>query len=99
VALSLETVQGAVFGAAADLNESLPQDRRVPITGSTDIISALDSLGALNLLLRIEERLSDVSGEPCDLTQGELYEGTLFGSPTLDELTRAVHAALNGSAT
>ena len=95
--LSEEAIQGAVFRAVADLNETLPKDRRLELNGSSDIMGVLDSLAALNLLLRIEQRLSDIAGEPCDLTEGDIDERTLFGSRTLEELARAVQAALNGS--
>jgi len=94
VNLSQEAVQGAVYGAVEDLNQGLPAERRVPLDGSIDIFGAMDSLAALNLLLRIEQRLGDLAGTPCDLMDGDLYETTLFRSPTLDELAQAVHASV-----
>lgn len=96
--LSREAVETAVYGAVSDLNESLPGDQRVALSGTTDIFAAVDSLAALNLLLRIEERVAEASGAPCDLTEGDLYETTLFASPTLDQLVNAVHASLVGAA-
>jgi hypothetical protein len=94
VNLSHEEVQGAVYGAVDDLNQGLPENRRVPLDGSIDIFAAMDSLASLNLLLRIEQRLGDLAGASCDLMDGDLYETTLFRSPTLDELVGAVHASV-----
>jgi hypothetical protein len=98
VNLSHEAVKEAVYGAVADLNESLSPDRRVALDGTIAIFGELDSLAAVNLLLRIEERVSDLAGAPCDLMDGDLYEKTVLRSPTLDELVSGVHAVLSGPA-
>jgi hypothetical protein len=97
VHLSQEAVREAVYGAVADINESLPEERRIPLTGTTDIFGRVDSLGALNLLLRIEQRLGDLAGAPMDLIEEGLYENTVFRRPALDELVEAVAAALAGA--
>jgi hypothetical protein len=97
VNLSHEAVETAVYGAVSDLNESLPAEKRVPLNAAVDIFSAVDSLGALNLLLRIEDRISQASGLPCDLTESGLYETAPFSQPTLGELVTAVHEALGAA--
>jgi hypothetical protein len=83
-----------VYAAVADLNESLPDDRKIPLVGTADVLSMLDSLGTLNLILRAEQRLADLTGTDCDLTDSDLYETTLFRSPSLDGLVAGIHAAL-----
>ena len=95
--LTEQTVRAAVFGAVADLNESLPAGRRIPLDGSTDVFSHVDSLGTLNLMLRIEQRVSDATGAECDLMGTDVYETTIFKSPTLDGLVLGVLRALDGA--
>jgi hypothetical protein len=92
--LTQEAVSSAVYAAVADLNESLPDDHKIPLAGSTDVLSLVDSLGALNLVLRIEQRLSETAVADCDLVGSDLYETTLFRSPSLDDLAAGVFAAL-----
>ena len=92
-----ETVRAAVYGAVADLNESLAADRRIPLDGAVDVFSHVDSLGTLNLMLRIEQRLADATGRDCDLMGTDVYEATIFKSPTLDGLVLGVLRALDGA--
>ncbi|MBV9646304.1 MAG: hypothetical protein JO043_02450 [Candidatus Eremiobacteraeota bacterium] len=87
-------MKAAVYAAVADLNESLSSEQRIPLTGTAAVFAALDSLAALNLLLRIEHRLSEAGGTEYDLTNGDFYETTVFCSPTLDQLVDGVHAAI-----
>jgi hypothetical protein len=95
--LTEETVRAAVHRALADVNATLPEDRKIPVTGDANVLALLDSLGTLNLVLRIERRLTDATGADWDLTGSDIYERTLFHSPTLDELIGGVHAALQAS--
>ena len=84
-----------MYGAVADLNASLPNDRRLPLAGGSAVFSAIDSLGVLNLLLRIEERLSESTGVPCDLVGADGYERILLEARTLDDLVHGVSASLD----
>ena len=92
--LSHATVQEAVYAAVADLNESLSPESRIELASDAPVFSGIDSLAALNLLLRVEQHLSDL-GIFCDLADGDFYENTVFRSPTLGEFVRGVHAALS----
>ena len=92
--LDEQTVRSAVYAAVTDLNETLPRERKIPVAGDTDVFSMIDSLGALNLILRIEEHLRGAAGIDCDLMAGDLYETTLFFSPSLDRLADGVFAVL-----
>jgi hypothetical protein len=95
--LTEEAVRSAVHRALMEVNESLPEGRRIPITGETNVLSMLDSLGTLNLVLRIERQLADSTGTDWDLTGSDVYERTLFASPSLDELVAGVFTALQPS--
>ena len=92
--LSHGAVKDAVYAAVADLNESLSSEQRVPLNGTVPVFAFIDSLAALNLLLRVEQRLSDAVGRDVDLAEGDFYETTVFRSPTLDELIDAIHRTL-----
>jgi hypothetical protein len=92
--LEEEAVRSAVYAAVADLNDTLSDGHKIPLVGTADVFSAIDSLGALNLVLRIEDRLRDALGCDVDLMDGDLYEKTLFVSPTLDDLAHGVFRTL-----
>ncbi len=96
--LTEETVRAAVHRALGDVNATLPEGSKIPVTGDADVLALLDSLATLNLVLRIERRLADATGSDWDLTGSDIYERTLFRSPTLDELVNGVYAALRASA-
>jgi hypothetical protein len=93
--LTEDEVAAAVYDAVGDLNRSLPDDRKIPLAGNADVFSMVDSLGALNLILLVEQRIGEVTGTEYDLTDGDLYETTLFGSPSLDALTVGIFKALS----
>ncbi len=92
--LTEDAVRSAVHQALADLNESRPDGQKIPITGETNVLALLDSLGTLNLVLRVERHLTDSTGIDWDLTGSDLYERTLFHAPSLDELVTGVLTAL-----
>lgn len=92
--VSAETVFTAVYDAVADLNRSLPAECKIPLAGNADVFSMVDSLGALNLILLVEQRIAELTGTEVDLTESDLYETTLFTSPSLDALAAGVFEAL-----
>jgi len=97
--LSEGGVRTAVLCAVADLNESLPDERKLSVAaGGVDVLGALDSLGTLNFLLLVERRLEQDTGREWDLTGSDIYERTLFHAPTLDELVAGVFGALQATA-
>ena len=61
-----------VYDALADLNAQLPADRRVESRETTILIgqgSALDSLGVVELLVAIEERVASATGATVSLLE------------------------------
>jgi hypothetical protein len=58
-------VSGAVFAALQEVNEQLPKNQRVSATLDTPLIgerAALDSLGLVNLIVCLEQKIEETTG-------------------------------------
>jgi acyl carrier protein len=72
---TLVAVREAVFFALDDLNGQLPPARRLPRTDTTPLAGAdghLDSLGIVNLIALVEQKLEVHSGITVDLIDSDL---------------------------
>jgi hypothetical protein len=69
-----DTLKAALLDATLatidEVNEYLPEDRRLPRSPDTRLFGeqgALDSLGLVNFLLALEARIADTFGQPVTL--------------------------------
>ena len=59
-----ERIEGVVFAAIRDVNESLAADRQVPLSSDAVLFGpgGLDSIGLVNLVVAVEQALQDEFG-------------------------------------
>lgn len=64
-AINEDTVRQVLFGAIEEINDTLPDDRKLKKKPETLLFgrgSGLDSLGLVNLIVAVEQRLGDELG-------------------------------------
>jgi acyl carrier protein len=73
-----ESIRKAVFTALDELNQQLPPSRRLAKADTTPLAGPdghLDSLGVVNLLALVEQKLEEHSGITIDLIDTDLLDG------------------------
>jgi acyl carrier protein len=91
-----ERVVEAIFVAVDELNQQLRRSQRLAKSLDTRITGdgSLDSLGLLNLIVLVEEKVDQAFGIAVTLTDDQVLAGQADAFHTLGSLTDFVHRAV-----
>jgi acyl carrier protein len=95
--ITREAVRAAIFRAVDTLNETLAKTQQVSKSGETVLIDSkgsLDSMALVNLIVFVEDELSQAFGRQLDLTGGDPFQEQDL--KTLGSMTEALCRKLAG---
>jgi len=83
-------IERTVFAAVDDLNATLPEEKRLPRNGEARLIGAegrLDSIGLVDLILSVEQKLQDEAGVAVTIADEKAFSQSQSPFLTLGTLT------------
>jgi hypothetical protein len=92
-----EEIARAVWGAVDDVNGQLPRSKRLAKSADTQVLgpgATLDSLGLVNFIAAVQQRIESASGVRLTLVDGEFLIGDPGRVVTLDGFVDHVEATL-----
>ena len=73
-------VRAAIYSAIEELNQMSPREHRIPLREDAVLAGGqLDSLGLINLIVLVEQKIEEQVGVSISLIDGDMAEGD--GSP------------------
>jgi acyl carrier protein len=95
---SIQEIVNIIYLSIDEINELQPQNKRVPKSMESVLLgqeSALDSLGFINFVVTLEQKIQEKFGIEISLTEDEEFTRVNSSYRTVDSLARFLQSKLS----